>query len=51
MYRSFYRENFAYLIVFGSTNPKLITDISKPKGDKSSNNVNNIQSNKFYFHF
>ena len=29
MYLSIYRENFAYLLVFGSINPKPISDAHK----------------------
>ena len=56
MYLSFYIKNFAYLLVFGSINPTPISDGHKAENkarvwDKSTNNVNNIQSNKLYFHF
>ena len=29
MYPCFYRENFAYLLAFGSINPKSISDVYK----------------------
>ena len=56
MYLSFYIKNFAYLLVFGSINPTPISDGHKAENkarvwEKSTNNVNNIQSNKLYFHF
>ena len=47
MYLSIYRENSPYLFVFGSINPKPISDVRKAENkgkvlDKSTNNINNI---------